>query len=102
MDLLEQYKALLVEYDKVLNISQEILLELEKKGQESDLILLIQQKKVLASTIAQLTEQIASSEVKNRADSNLRTLSEIKSLLEQITNKAKLIQEAEDKIQKFL
>jgi len=94
--------VLLIAYDKALNISRKILSELEKNGRESDLFILLKQKKVVAETIAQLTEIITSTEIKSRNDKNTKDLSEMKSALEQITEKAKLIQAVEEKIQKLL
>ncbi len=102
MNVLEQYQVLSLAYDKALSLSRKILSELEKNGSESDLYILLEQKKVVASTIAQLTETITSTEIGKHTNLNSKDLSEMKSTLKQITKKAKLIQEVEEKIQKFL
>lgn len=93
---------LLIAYDKVLNISRKILSELEKNGRESDLLIYLEQKKAVAETIAQLTEIITSTEIGKQINLDSKDLTEMKSALEQITEKAKLIQEVEEKIQKLL
>ena len=102
MSLLEEYKKLLSEYDKVLNLSKMILAELKKEGKESDLFSLLEKKKMAAEGIARLTKEIASTEIKSYSDSNLKTLAEVKDLLKQITEKARLLQEIEEKIQNLL
>jgi hypothetical protein len=102
MNLLEQYQVLLIAYDKALNLSRKILSELEKNGRESDLLIYLEQKKVVAETIAQLTEIITSTEIGKQINRDSKDLSEMKSALEQITEKAKLIQAVEEKIQKLL
>jgi len=94
--------VLLIAYDKVLNISRKILSELEKNGRESDLLIYLEQKKAVAETIAQLTEIITSTEIGKQINLDSKDLTEMKSALEQITEKAKLIQEVEEKIQKLL
>jgi len=102
MPLSEQYQMLLLLYDKVLDLSQKVLKELEREGTESNIIFLLEQKKVAGEAIKHMTKKIASTKIKSKADPHLKTLAEVKSLLEQITEKAKLIQEVEEKIQKFL
>ena len=102
MCLLEQYKKLLLEYDKVLNLSKMILAELKNEGEEKDIISLLGKKRKVGETITHLTKKIASSEIKSYSDSNLSSLAEVKDFLNQITEKAKLVQEVEDKIQNLL
>ena len=102
MPLSEQYQMLLLLYDKVLDLSKKILKELEREGAESNIVILVEQKKVAGEAIKHMTQKIASTEIKSKADPHLKTLAEVKSLLEQITKKAKLIQEVEERIQKFL
>ena len=102
MSLLAEYEKLLSEYDKVLNLSETILAELKKEEKEKDIISLLEKKRMAGETITHLTEKIASTEIKSVSDSNLNTLAMVKSLLKQITEKAKLLQEVEEKIQNSL
>lgn len=102
MSLLEEYKKLSSEYDKVLNLSKMILAELKKEGKENDFISLLEKKKMAGESIARLTEEVASTEIKSYSDSNLKTLATVKGLLQQIAEKAKHLQEVEGKIQNFL
>lgn len=101
MSLLDQYKTLLIEYDKVLNLSQRILAELKRGREGSDFLILQEQKEALVENITRLVNQIASKEIKNKTDPDLRNLPEIKSLLHQITEKAELIQKVEEEIRRF-
>jgi hypothetical protein len=101
MSLLEQYRKLLSEYDQVLNLSKKILGELKKGGKENDISFLLEKKAVTGKSIARLTKEIASVEIKSYSDSNLKTLGEVKGLLKLISEKAKLLHEIEKKIQNF-
>ena len=74
MSLLEEYKKLSSEYDKVLNLSKMILAELKKEGKESNLFALLEKKKMAGKGIARLTKEVASTEIKSYSDSNLKTL----------------------------
>jgi hypothetical protein len=60
MTLSEQYQLLLLVYDKVLDLSKKILKELEGEGSESDILILLEQKKTAGETIKQMIEKIAS------------------------------------------
>jgi len=102
VSLLEEYKKLSSEYDKVLNLSKMILAELKKEGKESNLFALLEKKKMAGKGIARLTKEVASTEIKSYSDSNLKTLATVKGLLQQIAEKAKHLQEVEGKIQNFL
>jgi hypothetical protein len=102
MSLLDQYEALLTEYDKILNLSKMILVELKKGGAESNIVPLLEQKKIASEAITYLTEKLTAVKISSKNDPNLKNLPEVKSLLERITEKAKLIQEVEEKIQNFL
>ena len=102
MSLLEQYKKLLIEYDKVLNLSKRILAELKNEGKERDLIPLLEKKRMVGQTISHLTKKIASIKIGSYPDSNLNSLAGVKSLLNQITEKAKLLQEVEEEVQNLL
>ncbi|MCK4224476.1 MAG: hypothetical protein KAX39_04795 [candidate division Zixibacteria bacterium] len=102
MSLLEEYEKLLSEYDNVLNLSKMILAELKKEGKKNNLISLLEKKKMAGETIARLSEEIGSTQIKSFSGSNLKTLTGVRSLLRQITEKAKLLQEIEEKIQNFL
>ncbi len=102
MSLLEEYKKLSSEYDKVLNLSKMILAELKKEGKENDLFSLLEKKKTVGEGIARLTKEIASTEIKSYSNSNSKALATVKSLLKQIAEKVRLLQEVENKIQNFL
>jgi vacuolar-type H+-ATPase subunit I/STV1 len=102
MILSEQYQLLLLLYDKVLDLSEKILKELEGEGAESNIVILVEQKKVAGEAIKQMIEKIASTEIRNKTDSDLKTLALVKSLLKEIAEKTQQIQEVEEKIQKFL
>jgi len=102
MNLPEQYRKLLTEYDQVLNLSKMILGELKKEKKESNLSFLLEKKKMAGEAIARLTKEIASVEIKSYPDSNLKTLGEVKGLLKLISEKAKLLHEIEEKIQNLL
>lgn len=102
MTLSEQYQLLLLVYDKVLDLSKKILKELEREGSESSIFILLEQKKVAGEAIKQMSRRIASTEIKNKTNSNLKTLALVKNLLKEIADKTQQIQEVEEKIQKFL
>jgi hypothetical protein len=102
MSLPEQYRKLLNEYDRVLDLSERILDELKKRGKENDISFLLEKKEVTGKSIARLTKEIASAEIENYSGSNLKTLAMVKGLLLQITEKARLLQEIEEKIQNLL
>lgn len=102
MSLLEQYKKLLIEYDKVLNLSKRILAELKNEGKERDIIPLLEKKRMVGQTISHLTKKIASIEIESYPDSNLDSLAGVRSLLDQITVRAKLLQEIEEEVQNLL
>ena len=102
MSLLEQYKILLDDYNKVLILSGAILAGLENKGSPSEIITLLEQKQAIAKNIVHLTNSISATKIKNRKDPNLQNLTEVKTLLSHITEKAKQIQKIEKKIQGFL
>lgn len=102
MNLPDQYRRLLAEYAKVLNLSRKILEELKKEGKESELDLLLEKRKAAGETIAGLTEQIASANIRGCSESSLRTLAQVKGLLQQVIEKVKLLQEVEQEIQDLL
>ncbi|UCB53272.1 MAG: hypothetical protein JSV10_04110 [Candidatus Zixiibacteriota bacterium] len=100
MSLPELYRKLLDQYEEVVSLTQTILAELKKGEGEGNLKVLLDKKKTLGENIAQLTQQIASSRI--GSDSSLSALAEVKDLLRQVTEKAKLLQQVEEKIQDFL
>ncbi len=102
MSLPEQYRKLLIEYDKVLNLSKTILDELRKGGEVKSLVFLLDKKKMTGEAIARLTKEINLIEVRSYPDANLKTLAEVKGLLKLISEKARLLQEVEEKVQNFL
>ena len=99
MTLLEQYKTLLDEFDKVLGLSQTILSELENKGTPETITAHLEQKSAIAKTIAELTDQISSTRIGNGKGSRFADLAEVKILYSKITEKARQIQQIEEKIQ---
>ena len=102
MNLPEKYRKLLVEYDRVLNLSGQILDELKTGGTEGDLESILEKKRIAGQNIARLTQQIASSEIKGRSDTSFEALALIKDLLGQVTQKAELLQHVENQIQNLL
>lgn len=102
MNLPDQYRRLLAEYVKVLNLSKKILEELKKEGKVSELDLLLEKRKAAGETVAGLTEQIASANITGYSKSSLGTLAQVKGLLRQVIEKAKLLQEVEQEIQDLL
>jgi hypothetical protein len=100
--ILEQYEVLLREYDRVLSISKMILEKLERQEEDSHIIDLLEQKRIIAEHIVDLTRKISVTEIKNRKDPNLQNLPRVKILLSQITEKTKQIQKTEERIQGFL
>jgi len=102
MKLPELYKKLLDEYEQVLGVTQSILAALKGGEGEEKLNPLLEKKKALGNGIARLTQQIASSSIGRDSRSDLSTLTEVKDLLRRVTEKAELLQLAEEKIQDFL
>ena len=102
MTLLEQYKTLLDKYEKVLRLSRKILVELENKAAQDTIIAHLKQKSAMAGIIADLTSQISSTQIGNGKDHRLADLAEVKILYLKITEKARQIQQIEEKIQHFL
>jgi hypothetical protein len=100
--ILEQYEVLLREYDRVLSISKMILEKLERQEEDSHIIDLLEQKRIIVEHIVDLTRKISVTEIKDRKDPNLQNLPRVKTLLSQIAEKTKQIQKAEEKIQSFL
>ena len=99
---MEQYKTLLREYDRVLSISKMILEKLDKQEEDSHIINLLEQKRIIAENIVDITRKISVTEIKDRTDPNLQNLPQVKALLYQIAEKTKQIQGIEEKIQSFL
>jgi hypothetical protein len=102
MSLPELYRKLLDQYEQVLGVTQSILAGLKRGEVEKNLDPLLEKKKALGDEIARLTQQIASSSVGRDSGSNLAALAEAKDLLRQVTEKAELLQLAEERIQDFL
>ncbi len=102
MNLPEQYEELLNEYEQVIRLSEMILAELKTKGEEDNLSLLLKKKRMAGESIVRLTEQIAATRIKGRSDSDSGMVASMKGLLRQITEKAELLQEIEEKIQDCL
>lgn len=89
-------------YEQVLSVTQTILAELKRGEGEKNLNLLLEKKKSLGDDIARLTQQITSSRIGGDSRSNLSALTEVKDLLRQVTEKAELLHQTEQKIQDFL
>jgi hypothetical protein len=102
MNLAEQYEKLLAEYDRILSLSEQILVGLKRGAEESVLDSLLQKKKTAGENITKLTRQIASSEIKSRSVSNSGTLSLMKDLFKQVKQRAQLLQQVEDQIRDVL
>ena len=102
MSLPEQYRQLLSQYEELVSLSRTILAELKKAGGENNLSSLLEKKKSLGENIARLTKEINLIEVRSYPDANLKTLAEVKRLLKLISEKARLLQEVEEKMQNFL
>jgi predicted O-linked N-acetylglucosamine transferase (SPINDLY family) len=102
MSLPELYRELLDQYEQVVSLSKMILAELTKAESDDNLSLLLEKKKSMGENIAQLTRQIASGRIGDDSHSNLTTLTEVKGLLQQVTEKAELLQQIEENIQDFL
>jgi uncharacterized membrane protein YjjP (DUF1212 family) len=100
--MLEQYIILLREYDRILSISKMILEKLEKQDEDNHIIDLLEQKRIIAENIVDLTRKIFVTEIKDRKDTNLQNLSKVKALLSQIAEKTEQIQKTEEKIQSLL
>ncbi|MGB8658062.1 MAG: hypothetical protein WCE90_09810 [Candidatus Zixiibacteriota bacterium] len=102
MSLVEQYQALLTEYDKVLNLSKRILVELRRGGTEREILILLEEKKAAGQTVTCMAKRLSSSKIEGQPGHNSQSLSEMKSVLGLITEKARHIQEIEQKIRDFL
>ena len=102
MSLPELYRKLLDQYEQVVSLSEMILAELKKAEGKNNLSSLLEKKKSLGENIARLTQQIASSRIGGDSHSNLTALAEVKDLLKLISEKARVLQEAEEKMQNFL
>ena len=102
MTLPELYRKLLDQYEQVLGVTQTILAGLKRGEGEENLNPLLEKKKALGDNIARLTQQIASSRIGGDSRSNLSMLTEVKDLLRQVTEKAELLEQTEEKIQNFL
>ncbi len=102
MSLLEHYRKLLDQYDQVLTLSKLILRELRSQTEEGNLASLLEKKRSVGESITRLTQKISTARIENYSDPNLKTLIEVKGFLKQITEKAELIREVEEKIQNLL
>jgi hypothetical protein len=102
MSLIEEYQKLLKEYDQVLELSRLILAELKKGGGEDHLSSLIQKKRITGERISRFSQELSSIKIKGTSDFNLKALTKVKELLAQISQKARLLQEVEEKIQNLL
>jgi hypothetical protein len=102
ISLLEKYEILLKEYDRVLSISGAILDMLKKQEEDSRIVELLEQKRITAEKIMDLTRKISAIKLKVRKDQNLRSLSEIKVILSRIDKKAQQIRKIEEETQNLL
>jgi hypothetical protein len=99
MSLLERYRRLSDLFDQVLSLSNMILFELERDGKDENLKSLLQRKDAAGRSIAELTQEIASSGAGADFQSNLRTLAEVKPILRQIEKQTSLLEAVEKRIQ---
>jgi hypothetical protein len=102
ISLLEKYEILLKEYDRVLSISGAILDMLKKQEEDSRIVELLEQKRITAEKIMDLTRKISAIKLKVRKDQNLRSLSEIKVILSRIDKTAQQIRKIEEETQNLL
>ena len=125
MDLVKEYETVLREYDRILKLSGQILMEIEKGIVEETLIPLLEEKQKIADKINRLAQKIAQSNIsegslaksegKGEAGVNpqfdfayhpqqitKQTLVQIKSLLQQIRSKAESLLKMEEKIKDAL
>lgn len=102
MGLIDGYQKLLKEYDLVLELSRMILAELKKGVREDHLSPLIQKKRMAGERITRFSKELSSMEIKSASDFNLKSVTVVKELLAQISEKARLLQEVEERIQNLL
>ncbi len=96
---MERYRRLSDLFDQVLSLSNMIMFELEREGKDEDLKSLLKRKDATGRSIAEITQEIASSGVDVDFQSNLRTLAEVKPILRQIEKQASLLEVVEKRIQ---
>lgn len=99
-NLLKDYQILSREYDKILGISQEILMELTEKKDETKLSGLLDQKLEIARNIELLSQKIGNQDI-NFSPSEKSLLSEVKRELERIRLMAFELWNLERKIKKL-
>jgi len=99
VDLPLQYRKLSDLFDQVLSLSHMILFELERGGTDENLELLQQRKDEAGRRIHRLTQEINSPGVGTDAQFTLRTLVEVKPLLNQIEKQTSLLEAVEKRIQ---
>ena len=125
MDLVKEYETVLREYEKILSLSEQILMEIKNGVIEETLVPLLEEKQKAADNIKKLAESIAQTDISEgsppkterkenagispRFDFTHRpeqvsghTLIQIKNLLKQIRSKAESLLKTEEEIKKAL
>jgi len=109
LDLVKEYETIIKEYDRILNLSEQILTEIKKGMIEETLISLLEEKQKVADSIKKLTQRIAQANISDasprktgRKGNTRKTLSQIKSHLKQIRSKAESLLKTEEEIRNLL
>jgi cell division septum initiation protein DivIVA len=125
LDLVKEYETVLREYEIILNLSRQILVEIKEGMIEETLVPLLEEKQKVADNIKELTENIAQTDASEGSPRNTErkenaglsprfdftrrpqqvsghNLSQIKSLLKQIRSKAESLLKTEEEIKKAL
>jgi hypothetical protein len=109
LDLVKEYETILREYDRILNLSEQILTEIKKGMIEETLTSLLEEKQKVADSIKKLTQRIAQADISDgsprktgRKENTGQTLSQIKSHLKQIRSKAESLLKTEEEIKNLL
>ena len=101
LNLLKNYQTLSQEYDRILEISKEILNQLEKEANENKLSQLLDQKLEIGKRIKILSQRIADQDI-GSLSSDKSILNQVKMELEKIKSLADKLWELERKIKKML
>jgi ferritin len=109
LDLVKEYEAISREYDRILNLSEQILTEIKKGMIEETLTSLLEEKRKVADSIKKLTQRIARADISDGSllktggkEKKGQTLSQIKDHLKQIRSKAESLLKTEEEIKNLL
>ncbi|MGB2698650.1 MAG: hypothetical protein WBD28_12445 [Candidatus Zixiibacteriota bacterium] len=100
-DILKDYQTLSQEYFRILDISKEILNELEKEANEVKLSQLLDRKLEIGKRIELLSQRIANQDI-GSLSSDKSILNEVKMELEKIKSLANKLWDLEREIKKVL